>query len=408
MSHAQTDPAIQGLDATNPLSWILGFDPAHVSFLHSVLGKQVLHCKDIREDRFHGLVSSEVLDTVLGTYGLGPPHIRVVRCDSAVNRSAYEHGGLIDAMKVARLFAEGGTVIFESLHHRHEPLRRLCASFAAQAGARTQTNIYLTPPDSQGFQPHWDTHDVFVLQVEGSKRWQIYDGAEDFPLAGQRSCSEEHEPGVVAGEFTVSAGDVVYIPRGVMHAAESGPETSLHITLGLIAYTWAEFLLECVGELALRSRAWRENLPFGFGTGAETKREVRNELRCRLRDLPDSLDIKSTLVAKLDDIGRAFRPSCSNYLSQAIGAVAALSPDTRIQLRPHLGTRTQVRDGRVVVTAAGRELDFPQVATATVRAVLTGEACTAGAIEDTLDWEGRKVVLATMMREGILMSTEAE
>ena len=32
----------------------------------------------------------------------------------------------------------------------------------------------MTPPQNQGFSNHYDVHDVFVLQIEGEKRWQIH------------------------------------------------------------------------------------------------------------------------------------------------------------------------------------------------------------------------------------------
>lgn len=35
-------------------------------------------------------------------------------------------------------------------------------------------NLYLTPPDSQGFAPHYDDIEAFVLQIEGKKLWKIY------------------------------------------------------------------------------------------------------------------------------------------------------------------------------------------------------------------------------------------
>ena len=35
-------------------------------------------------------------------------------------------------------------------------------------------NVYLTPPNSQGFAPHYDDIEAFVLQIEGKKRWRLY------------------------------------------------------------------------------------------------------------------------------------------------------------------------------------------------------------------------------------------
>lgn len=36
------------------------------------------------------------------------------------------------------------------------------------------TNVYLTPPQSQGFAPHYDDIEAFIIQLEGSKYWKLY------------------------------------------------------------------------------------------------------------------------------------------------------------------------------------------------------------------------------------------
>jgi len=33
---------------------------------------------------------------------------------------------------------------------------------------------YLTPPGTQGFAPHYDDIEAFVLQLEGKKHWSLY------------------------------------------------------------------------------------------------------------------------------------------------------------------------------------------------------------------------------------------
>ena len=404
--HRRETASLEEFDEGDPLAWILGFDTSR-DFVNDVLSRQALHCEDPREERFKELLSTEALDSILGTFGLRRPEIRLVRFDRDVGPSEYEWRGLVDPIRVGRLFAEGATVIFGALHDRHEPLRRLCAAFSSQAGARTQTNIYLTPPRSRGFKPHWDTHDVFVLQVEGSKLWRIYGGGPDTPLASQKFDPDLHEPGAVEAEFTLSAGDVLYIPRGVMHAAETRDDASLHITLGLIAYSWSELIGECLGVLALGSERWRENLPFGFGRQADTGfAEIKKGLRERLKAAVDELDVASTATAKLDEIGNAFRPRVSGYLTQPTLAESVSEGDV-VQHRSDLHGRMEVREDRVVVISAGHELDFPVVAERTVAAVLRGEPVLVGEIDDGLDWAGRKVVLSTMLREGLVVRTEA-
>ena len=168
-----------------------------------------------------------------------------------------------------------------------------------------------------------------------------------------------------------------------------------------------ELLGECFGEVALRSERWRENLPFGFGGQAHTGfEEIRDELRKRLTAAPDEIDLVSVVTAKLDEIGNAFRPRVLDYLKQATGAESVSEEDV-IQHRADLRGRMEVRDDRVVVISAGRELDFPVVAERTVAAVLQGGPVRVGEIDDGLDWAGRQVVLSTMLREGLVVRTEA-
>lgn len=34
-------------------------------------------------------------------------------------------------------------------------------------------NVYFTPPNAQGFAPHFDDIEAFVLQMEGTKHWKL-------------------------------------------------------------------------------------------------------------------------------------------------------------------------------------------------------------------------------------------
>jgi len=51
------------------------------------------------------------------------------------------------------------------------------------------------PPSAQGAKPHYDTCDVFVLQVVGSKEWTIYGTPVKLSLPGQEFDAAVHELG---------------------------------------------------------------------------------------------------------------------------------------------------------------------------------------------------------------------
>lgn len=389
---------------SDALAWVLGVRDSS-DFVAERLGRSWLHAATEEPARFTELLSLAQLDEVLGTFGLKHPSIRLVRAEKDIPVGEYVwRDGMVDPTQVARLFAEGATVIFQGLHDRHEGMRRLCSAITRQACARSQTNIYLTPPDSQGFRPHWDTHDVYVLQVEGSKRWRIYAGGPELPLEDQKFDPEKDEPGDVEAEFALSAGEVLYIPRGIMHAAMTTHEISLHVTLGVMAYTWSHLLVDCLGELAERSPSWRANVPFGFAHADDET--LLRELAGLLEQLPEDVDVGAVAAERQRAFEASFRPRVADSLRQAARARSLGASDV---VRWRLGAegRIERRNGRVALVGVPREVELPAAATPTLEVLLRGEPVRAGDLTDGLDWESRRVVLSTLIREGFVAADPA-
>ena len=73
---------------------------------------------------------------------------------------------------------------------------------------------------SQGFAPHWDDIDAFVLQIEGAKRWRLHphlDEGSKLP----RFSSADFAPKDLAEPFldtVLEPGDLLYMPRGLVLA----------------------------------------------------------------------------------------------------------------------------------------------------------------------------------------------
>ena len=385
----------------DPLAWILGFSSSE-RFVEERLGKHWFHARCDDPDRFAALLTLADLDEVLGRFGVRYPSIKLVRSDGPVPVSEYLwRDNMVDPARVASLFADGATVIFGGLHDRHEPARRLCAAVARQIPARTQTNIYLTPPNSQGFKPHWDTHDVFVLQVEGSKRWRMYDGGPELPLKDQKFDPDVHAPGKVECEFTLQPGEALYVPRGFMHAAATTDSVSVHITLGVMSYTWADLLVDCLAEVVERSPQWRENVPFGFVRQGQVDTGLASALAERIASLDAELDLARVLVERERTFSAHLRPRAIDHLQQ-VSSVSRLEEGDEVRWRDGVTGEIEPRNGRVALLSGGRELEFPTAAAQTLDRVLTGENLVAGDIPDALDWPSRRVVLAALIREGWL------
>nr|WP_242535023.1 cupin domain-containing protein [Roseococcus suduntuyensis] len=170
--------------------------------------------------------------------------------------------GRVDLPRLLARFDAGASLVVSQFDETHPPLQRLCRGLEKLFLHAVQANLYLTPPAAQGFRTHYDTHDVLVLQVEGRKRWRVWDG-EPLPRPTRRTgwtgkLAPEGEPHTLLLE----PGDALYIPRGVFHDAATEPgETSLHITLGFLEPSWAEALRQLLDDVEATDPGLRESVP---------------------------------------------------------------------------------------------------------------------------------------------------
>ncbi|MCC2111928.1 MAG: hypothetical protein KDJ16_07835, partial [Hyphomicrobiales bacterium] len=214
---------------------------------------------------FAELLTLDDVDRILTTLEARYAEINLVDADREIALADYVNAD--DTINIDRLFqlhASGATVILNHLHRRHPPLADLCGALELEFSAPVQTNIYLTPPQDKGFKAHFDTHDVFVLQLTGTKAWRLYDTPIALPLRGHGNEAAREDFGTPSETFELRPGDTLYIPRGLVHDADATDEPSLHITVGILAWTWFDFLLDAVAELAATEEKARAALPPGF------------------------------------------------------------------------------------------------------------------------------------------------
>lgn len=145
-------------------------------------------------------------------------------------------GPVVKSSSIAAVLESGATVVLQKMDaqafgwHR---LARALESATAQAG---QVNLYLAGRASHGLAWHRDPHDVLVIQLAGTK---IFWMANAWHLARPMD----------AVAVSLQAGDVLWLPRGIPHAASNAAGGSLHIALGLLH----------LGEVAPGQWAWTKN-----------------------------------------------------------------------------------------------------------------------------------------------------
>ena len=292
-------------------------------------------------------------------------------------------------------------MIFRQLHRRVPALARLCASLGAVLGSRIQTNIYLTPPDAQGFKPHWDTHDVFVLQVTGRKRWSVYDTKVTLPLKGQEFDPDRHKPGPLTEQFELGPGSVVYLPRGLMHSARSTGEPSLHITLGLTAFTWADFLVESVAATALEDASLRQNLPIGFASPSFPADEKARLCREKLAVLQSQLDAAPVWRHFQDEVLATNTPLFTNLLGSRLRA-DPLTLDSLVRRRPDLLVEIENGGDACALRFRDQEMRLRSGVFPAVEYVTATHEFRVRDLPDCLDAQSKVTLAGRLVKEGVL------
>lgn len=135
------------------------------------------------------------------------------------------------------------TLYLRRLSRYHGPLHRLVVGLYNDVHEVAYVNAYLSPPRGEpGLGPHYDAWDVFVLQIAGSKRWELWDGVSAYPVTRCDLARDNLPLGLVAEPVVTGPGDLLYLPRGMWHLATPTDEPSLHLTLGVHCKTGADLL----------------------------------------------------------------------------------------------------------------------------------------------------------------------
>lgn len=161
-------------------------------------------------------------------------------------------------------YRRGATVVLQGLHLTDPALARFANNLALELDQPVQINAYLTPASARGLDVHFDYHDVFVVQLEGTKRWQVWSPIERCPepISGKHAVPRPtpEELGEPVLDLELAAGDVLYLPRGHPHAARTTDRTSSHLTVGVLAITWHRVVRQAI-EHEVEAGRLRSSIP---------------------------------------------------------------------------------------------------------------------------------------------------
>ena len=227
----------------------------------------------------------------------------------------------IDPGRIYAHFRAGKTLIHGGLNLTRPNLRALAASMTGRLAAKSEVVAFLTPA-GQGGATHSDPTDVYVIQLEGTKRWQIWP-APQVRRPGEDKDSFPSLPDPVL-DVSLQPGGVLYIPHSTPHRASAEGSVSLHVTVVAGPRTWAHPLLSAVQDILHNGPEFWDT-PYLDDTSPEELTAKIDQLIGRLR----AVDAAAVLERARRD-GRSFRGVQQAALFQEMAAADDIDADTKL------------------------------------------------------------------------------
>jgi lysine-specific demethylase/histidyl-hydroxylase NO66 len=363
---------------------------------------------------FTDLFGTDAVDELVSERGLRTPFARMAKDGSVLKGSQFTRGGGAGAGspdqladdKVLRLLADGSTLVLQGVHRTWAPVMEFANGLAAELGHPVQVNAYITPPQNQGFAAHYDVHDVFVLQITGSKRWLVHEPVLRDPLPEQDWEKRRDEVAARAAQpplmtEVLTPGDALYLPRGYLHSAQALGELSIHLTVGVHPITRYRLVRELL-DAAREEPELRRSLPMGtdLGEPAALAAELADTIAALHAQL-DGADLAGVAAAVGAELTRQTRGESLSPLAQ-LRAADELEDRTRLRLRHGLRARVSDSDGSVLLHLLDTDVTFPATAGAALKIVLDGAPFTVAELPG-LDADERLVLGRRLLREGIVV-----
>ncbi len=306
------------------------------TFEREYLGRKPLYL-ETGPERFREVMNWQVLNRLLGMNTIwSQASLELVLDGQRLPPQAYaspapgRDGGQVLRPEVERVkgyLRRGATLVLNDIDQLTPELSAFCRALENALGCRVQANLYMSSKKRQGFHVHADNHDVLAVHFEGEKRWFVFEGRAEWPIAHRMFESipqEVHEKakGELWREVRMKPGDLLYLPRGQYHYALAEEGGCIHIAFGL---TWPIGLdvMSYLYERMVQESLGRQDLP----RREEELRDYLQRLGERLRDLAS--DAKT--LADLKALQRRWRWPRETY--DLPDLLTAPSPRFRLKAR---------------------------------------------------------------------------
>ena len=227
-----------------------------------------------------------------GEYSRASGHIRVAKESLDVPRRNWETDDKVDVDKLETYLAKGFGLHFNHIEPYVPPLSALCDQIKSRLAEISNASLMITSGQDGLFKLHYDDSDGFMVQIEGTKRWQIFSPTVAYPVPGMPAAARPKDEPVF--DEVLEAGDVLILPSGYWHHCQAGPGRSVHLAISFTPPTGWHAVRALASELVTEELFRR---PLSRLNGPAETAELEAELKKFLLEKINQLSIDA-FVAK--------------------------------------------------------------------------------------------------------------
>jgi ribosomal protein L16 Arg81 hydroxylase len=323
--------------------------------------KQPLYIRRENANFYKDLITLDNVQSAISFGGLRYPAIQLSKSGAFLHPDVFctdirsgdiVFNGVPDLDKLQAEYKSGATLSLPGFNRAWQPLMTLAAAVEDYLNHAVHTNIYITPGNAAGFTPHYDAHEVFILQISGTKHWQIFEPPLNLPHRTQTFQPQMLSDALPIMELNLQPGDLLYLPRGFVHAANALEKASMHVTLGVTVYTYVELMTAWL-QSSKNELAIRKALPPGFANHLELQAGIESELSGLIAEFNQKLDAKQLVNSFFQRVRKGY-PGRNAVRQEIELNVSVINPGAKLKTMP-LGLYQIAEDGENIVLKFGEK-----------------------------------------------------
>jgi hypothetical protein len=368
--------------------------------------REPLIIADRDPEYYKDLLTRADLEAIIASTELRASDIRIANEDYLRNEdflvsSKNKTDGAVDLNKLFLAYQEGCTIILVALQRRWRPLSYFSRKLEKLLSYPCSVNVYLTPKNARALKPHYDDHEVFILQIYGVKHWRVFDSQVVYPYDGMpRTEGVKCNFDKPLCELDLAPGDLLYLPRGFVHDALTLDQASIHLTVSLHPYTWLDVFEELIAE-ARRDSRFRKSLEVGFAQGTGVSSLMKEEFATLLNTFSKNANLE-TAIDKVAAHFISTRPPLFENQLNSLNNIRRIDQSTTLQRQPGMISRLKIEGKCATLSFNGKDIRFPKHLDSVLRYIDRDGEFTLDDIPGELHIAEKTVIVRSLVREGFL------